>query len=47
MNSRKVEVDKCTGVNGGQYCELALIQATNLRFEVPVGEETPWCFEGM
>lgn len=46
MNSRKVEVDKCTGVNGGEYCELDLIQASNLQFEVPVAE-TPWCFGGV
>lgn len=46
MNGRKVDVDKCTGVDGGEYCELGLIQASNLWFEVPLGE-TPWCFEGV
>lgn len=30
MNSRKVDVDKCSGVDGGEYCELGLIQASNV-----------------
>lgn len=46
MSSRKMEIDKCAVVGEGEYCELDLIQASNLWSEVPVGEK-PWHFEGV